>query len=636
MRKTINPGPQIKITHRWKQRSKEIKILIIAFCLLIIGIFGARTILTDNGRIDVQGLVFPTQNGQWVAADLYKPVTATESNPAPVVVVVPGFQRSKETQTNMALELARRGIVVICIDPYAQGDSSSSFSSQSATTEGYGLIPVVEYLYNTDNLNYIDKTRIGATGHSAGGNAAIRGAAYFGVEAIDGVVPQSKLAAIYVSGYVLTLTDSVLSSIRSNIGIDYAYYDEGAYRNELANNPEVHDADMTIAPEAIRLINSGLSLNNNSLIENVEIGRIYGSPFNQTMRIVHNVKTLHAFQPYTPESTEKMIEYFEIAFDLEFTIPSSNQTYLWKEVFQGIMLVAGFLFILGFGGWLAGRPYFADIKKPLAAKLPKPNTKGKIIFWSVFSISAIIACFIFVPMARAAQTLFPEAQNGIQTWVFPERMTNAVLLWAVLSGVIGLSIFFLLHFFVNKKNGSTLEALRISPKALLKTLLFAIIVFAGFFVINQVAYYFFHLDFRFFFIAARPLNNPILIIVFLMYFPFFFIFYLSNSIRANLTMRFAHWSEFKSNLVAGLANSVGLVLILVIHYATYPTTGAVYWTEEWLYINIVFGLIPMMFLLPIFNRYFYNRTGSVYAGALVTCLIFIMMTITNSVCYFPL
>ena len=36
-----------------------------------------------------------------------------------------------------------------------------------------------------DKYNYIDKSRLGSTGHSMGGNAAIRGANYFGKQAIN-------------------------------------------------------------------------------------------------------------------------------------------------------------------------------------------------------------------------------------------------------------------------------------------------------------------------------------------------------------------------------------------------------------------------------------------------------------------
>ena len=91
--------------------------------------------------MSVYNVTIPTQNGQWVVADLYKPSVATSNDPAPAVIIIPGFQRSKETLSNIAIELSRRGIVAISIDPYAQGGSSSSMSRRAATEEGYGCLP---------------------------------------------------------------------------------------------------------------------------------------------------------------------------------------------------------------------------------------------------------------------------------------------------------------------------------------------------------------------------------------------------------------------------------------------------------------------------------------------------------------
>jgi hypothetical protein len=94
-----------------------------------------------------------------------------------------------------------------------------------------------------------------------------------------------------------------------------------------------------------------------------------------------------------------------------------------------------------------------------------------------------------------------------------------------------------------------------------------------------------------------------------MYVPFFFVFFLSNSLRVNGGMRFQEETGRKSMLVAVLANSVGLLLIVV---------------------------VPMMFVLPCFNRYFFRMTGRIYLGPMVTCLVFIMILITNAVIYIPL
>jgi len=29
-----------------------------------------------------------------------------------------------------------------------------------------------------------------------------------------------------------------------------------------------------------------------------------------------------------------------------------------------------------------------------------------------------------------------------------------------------------------------------------------------------------------------------------------------------------------------------------------PATGTVYWTDGWLYVNLLFAVVPMMFVLP--------------------------------------
>ena len=193
----------------------------------------------DHTTISLEKL--DTQNGQYIYYDLYKPNSATELNKAPFIAIIPGFQRSKEALSNIAIELSRRGHVVGLIDPYAQGLSSSSLSRRAATTQGYGMFALIQHIHDSDNYNYIDKELLGTTGHSMGGNAAIRGANYFGKIAKKNNEP-SLLHSVYVSGYVLTLTDRVLRDVRSNVGVSYALYDEGAfscllYTSDAADEP---------------------------------------------------------------------------------------------------------------------------------------------------------------------------------------------------------------------------------------------------------------------------------------------------------------------------------------------------------------------------------------------------------------
>ena len=605
------------------------RLLLISLLVVFFASLLASMVQNSGGRVHVQDIRIPTQNGQWVVADLYKPRTATSENPAPLVVVIPGFQRSKEALANVAIELSRRGIVAILIDPYAQGFSSASMSRMAATTEGYGMFAVVDYVADTPNLNYVDKNRIGATGHSAGGNAAIRGASYFGREAIRTGKP-SKLDSVFVSGYVLTLSDEVLKDVRSNVGVSYAFYDEGAYRNELKNG------DMRYAPEAIRAVNSGLVPGSEGITE-VELGRYYGSKDNRTLRVVHNERILHPFQPYITEATANQIEYFERVFDINSDISPENQVWYWKELLGLISLVAALVAVVPMGRLLLQIPYFNPLVHPVPRALSKPQGKGKVIFWGMFVTGALIACFTYIPMAELSQKLFVEASSRQQTWFFPQRMNNAVMLWAVLNGSIGYLLFWLSYRFFGRKNGVVPAqwGVAANPTELFRTFLLALALFVFYFLFLFTIYYFLHVDYRFLFMGVRTFQPPLLVLL-AMYVPFFFIFLLSNSLRINGAMRFEGEPEWKSMLVGGFANSLGLMLIVVVQYLTFAMTGTVYWTDGWLYVNLLFAVVPMMFVLPYLNRYFFNMTGRIYLGPMTTGLIFIMILISNTVIYLPL
>ena len=75
---------------------------------------------------------------------------------------------------------------------------------------------------------------------------------------------------------------------------------------------------------------------------------------------------------------------------------------------------------------------------------------------------------------------------------------------------------------------------------------------------------------------------------------------------------------------------------MLIQYSQLARHGTVFWTDGWLYVNLLLGVVPMMFVLPYFHRALFGLTGSVWPGPMITCLIFILMMLTNNVCYIPL
>ena len=599
--------------------------------LLFVLAFLSFLVQSDFGNVNVKSHTLYSSNNQYVVYDLYKPSSASKENKAPFIVVVPGFQRSKEALSNIAIELSRRGNVVALIDPYAQGMSSSSLSRRAATTEGYGMFALIDTVSKGNLFDFVDTDKMASTGHSMGGNAAIRGANYFGREAIR-ENKKSKLHSVYVSGYVLTLTEKVLEDVRSNVGVSYALYDEGAFRNELQG----WDAgNMKIAPEALRTVNS--ILDENQKLDVIELEKFYGEIDKNTARVIYNERLLHPFQPYNNIATANQLIYFDKVFNSDVKLDPYDQIWQWKELFTLLSMITSLIMLIPLTRFLLKLNFFSELVKEVPKPLPVQNRKGKVVFWSIFIIGATVACLTFIPMVDIAKIIFQKASNRELTWFFPQRMNNSVMLWATFNGVFGAILFFGSYHLFGREAGINKDSwgIKITNIEIVKTFLLGLLVFLIYYGTLNVIHFIFHVDYRFWFMGVR-IFQPQMLLVLAMYFPFFFIFFLSNSLRVNGAMRFENQPEWISRLVAGLANSSGLIMIIVIQYFVFLYTGSVFWTTNWLSVNLLFGIVPMMFFLPYFNRVFFEMTGRIYLGPVITCLIFIMILSTNTVVYLPI
>ena len=158
----------------FKNWDKVKSVLCIALAMILIGGLVASMIQTDFFRVKIYTKSLETtptletstskafqayQERGAVAvsvADIYMPKEASADNKVPLILVMPGIQRTKETQASFCIELVRRGFGVICMDPFGQGESSPSYESQSATKEGYGLFYWMDYLFTEEGKAEFD------------------------------------------------------------------------------------------------------------------------------------------------------------------------------------------------------------------------------------------------------------------------------------------------------------------------------------------------------------------------------------------------------------------------------------------------------------------------------------------------
>ena len=571
------------------------------------------------------------------AVTMYVPNTATEENPAPVVFVLPGFTRTKATMAQYCIELSRRGAVVFTLDPGAQGSTTAN-----STAGANGVEYLVQYVYNnSDDFKFCDKNRFGAIGHSAGGGNVITLAADMAGDSYQ----NSIIKAVYNSGYIKISAANKFAKLNCNAAMSYAYYDEGAFRYQTD----------TTAVEVIskRFINEVAG--SAETYDTVEWDKDYGDMTNGTYRVVHRELINHCFEMYDALSIANTIDFFNRSLAMGSGLSNDSQIWFGKEFFNGLSLAAAFTFILALCGVLMNTPFFATLKN--GGKAKAAEGAGAEVAAVQTEVQPLVT-----PVSNSIAHKVILWSTMILTYVFPARMINAILLWALINGAIGLVIFFattalenLYEYIVFKTKGTTphydwskFEAIKIRGNGwknvlfnVLKTLLLPVIFFGSFYFLVQLTYWCFHQDFRFMLVSAAPLNARMFVTM-LEYAPIIFVFYISNSIRVNCSIGREGWKEWKVMLVGALANSLGLAFILLINYVCYFVTGTPYYgywgnnNEVWLFVNMVFGLVVMMFLLPIFNRIFYKQTGNVWVGAITCCLIFIMMTISASVSYIPL
>lgn len=624
----------------------------------------------EENKLNGKNFVITSENSSYTVTE-YKPKIASETNPLPVIFVMPGFTRTKATMSQYAIEFSKRNAVVFTIDPGCQGGTTAAGYDENGEMIGStvgcnGLDYLVQYVYNNvEKYTYIDRNNFGAVGHSAGGGNVCNLAQNFAGSSYE----ESIIKSVYISGYIKVSAANRFKKIRCNAAMSYAYYDEGAFRYQGPTS-----AFEIIANRFINEVN-GNTLDNGDCVIDYE----YGNMKDGTFRVVHKEEINHCFEMYDAKSIANTLNFFRRTLNLNTEIDDFSHTWFVKEGFNGVALISIFIFIFSLMALLVDvLPFFKTFRGKanqiktyedelkdvysdscLAKRTDKVIVKkhksyfSKISFWTIVVLTAIIACLDFIPLARASMDFFPDAASNTYTFYFPARMMNSVMLWAVVNGAIGLVLVYgvklgeNIYYKVTKQEDKIewfrFKELRIKPLELLKTFGFALFLFLLFYAIDHLMYVIFHQDFRFMLISASPLNARY-IVTWLIYLVPFFVFYISNSIRVNLSMADEGWSEWKVMLLSGFANSIGLVFILVINYYVYFKTGTVFYgyysptdtSEMWLYVNMVFGLIPMMFLLPILNRFCFKKTGNVYFGAMLNCMIFIMMSLSASVSYIPL
>lgn len=638
---------------RWPRR-------LAAFCLalLLISCIGASLLQTAGGRVAVSTIRVPVGDGEWISAQLYKPVSASAQAAVPLVITAHGYLNNSEMQDSTAIELSRRGIAVIAMDLLYHGSSSSGRLGVMGdlSADAMGMIPMVEYA--STSLPFVDKSRIGVMGHSAGGACAQVTLMYYGAQYLAALQsaadPASaggktvtadelaaakalnKVSAGFITSFASMTNDQTMAAIQASLGLNYARYDEGGYSTARGNADLSGACDISLA-----LVNSGLS--ESDKVTSVEIGKYYGSAADGTLRVVYNPAEVHIWMPFSHTSTGYAVDFFTAAFGMENPIPSSHQIWKWKEGCNALGLIACFALLVPAALWLLRRPAFAALRGAEPAPLPAIGTdrKAAAFFWGSWFLSWILSAVSFLPVTNWDAVLAPAgAAMQITGRVFSQPASNFLMYWAVFNGIVGLALYALSRRFMQKRYGCTAAAfgVRIGGRALVRTLALAVCLLGLFYLPLVLAQYFFQVDFRWWLVAITPFSAAKLAAA-LPYLPFFFVYYLANSLTVNGSLRVSARREWLNLLVAVLGSVLGLAVLILLQYGTDFATGVILFRAlptDWLHIVAAIPLVALIAAATCLNRAFYRMTGKVWLGAFASTLVMVMVCAANTATLSPL
>lgn len=80
----------------------------------------------------------------------------------------------------------------------------------------------------------------------------------------------------------------------------------------------------------------------------------------------------------------------------------------------------------------------------------------------------------------------------------------------------------------------------------------------------------------------------------------------------------------------------GIIVLNVIQYGTVFATGVPHWQADWLRPLVIVPLIVQLFVAAYTGRHLFKETGKVWLGAMVNCIIIVMMGVANTATFLPL
>ncbi|MBO6061776.1 MAG: alpha/beta fold hydrolase [Clostridia bacterium] len=603
---------------------------------------------------------FDTPNGT-LSGLLYMPKGASAEDPRPTVVVTHGYLNSAEMQDANAIELNRRGYVVLALDQYDHGHSDlndtvytgTSFMEIWAPFWINSMHDAVAYMYEQP---YVLKDAagngiIGVTGHSMGGFGSTMAIAMDEQEAAETGIRKISCGLTEGSDFLYTGFFGVDAAAADALGGGRvmgkvaAQYDEFFFNAPDAPEGTVRKKDFVSTPDGMAFLQQTSAAQANTWYDTSDGGR----------RIVYEPAQTHPWNHFSKNTTAYAIEFYTEAFKDNAgsikSIPATNQLWQFKEGFECLALVGFVMLILGVASLLIELPFFKLAKTeeiPLQAKTGPgkawltalilliaivvpglvfaPLMDGgveslgmKIMHYAGIAVGAggLIALVVNLIKNRKAapivgSLLMMIAGAGLAVfskfalyqdysyWTAPGL--NSIAYWTLGCALISACITTTVFVLIKSRDGATFKTygIRFKPMAIIASLCTAVVSVAVAYGVLFLMDLIFKADFRIWTFAFKTFDANICPAI-LRYLPTFLMFYIISTIGITINTNTERMKGFPGYILAILLNAGGAILWLAVQYGKLFSTGVSIWPGSALSGIVLVAMVPTLSIAAIIS-----------------------------------
>ncbi|WP_229675653.1 alpha/beta hydrolase family protein [Saccharibacillus kuerlensis] len=449
---------------------KPTGLLALSLVLIVLGSLLAGMFNTSFYKVNVKEISFKADHGT-LNGLLYMPKGAGADDPRPVIVTTHGYLNTKEMQDAPAIEMSRRGYIVLALDMYDHGDSrwegDIKVGEQFSTFWIYSQFDAAKYMYGQDYTKKDENGNayIAVSGHSMGGFSTLLAMYMDEMNALQtgyrmihtgisvgsdfsyaaAVAPQDQLTASYGS---------------RTVGMIAGHYDEFFFNKSDEEKTEAEkqiegtvmrkDFTKTLSGRAFL----GLGADGEEAVQgqyysvdsgDVTIEEQVVRPSQTGERIIYTPNQTHPWNHFSPETTGYLIDFYAHAFEgvtspsqTDAGLSSGSQIWWLKEAFNFVAMIGFFLMIVPLSMLLLRLPFLKQAVTTVTAPLSKPLRGGQTaMYWIAIVFSALIPAILF-------PTLMDKQAGGLRVLT----VAAIVLLFvSIIVAVVG--------FMLGRRSGSS-------------------------------------------------------------------------------------------------------------------------------------------------------------------------------------